>query len=158
MDIEEVRIVDLPDLRAISALGYGPSPETEAFEIVGRFCAEHGIDPQDGTHEYFGFNNPDPSPGSPNYGYEVWLTVAGEVAVDPDDEVEIKDVPGGRYAVYRFTGLQNIGEAWRSFVRWFEDSGHRPGRNWETCLEQLRTPQERPIEEWEFDLYLPVAE
>jgi hypothetical protein len=26
-------------------------------------------------HRLFGYNNPDPSPGSPNYGYDVWLTV-----------------------------------------------------------------------------------
>jgi len=154
--MQDVRIVDLPDMRVISALGFGESPEEAAFGIIEQFCAEHGINPQDGTHQYFGFNNPNPSPGSPNYGYEVWLTVDDQVQVGDSRDVEIKGVPAATYAVHRFTGLENIGDEWRAFVRWFEDSGHEPG-DCRHCLEQLRTPMDRPPEEWVFDLYLPIG-
>jgi hypothetical protein len=50
----------------------------------------------------FGFNNPDPSPGSPNYGYEIWLGVGPDVEESPP--IEIKQVVLGKYAVTRCVG------------------------------------------------------
>ena len=47
-----------------------------------------------GKHRLFGFNNPDPSAGSPNYGYEVWIVVDRD-EMTPEDGVEIKAIPGG---------------------------------------------------------------
>ena len=153
--MQDVRIVELPDMRVVSALGFGESPEPMAFDIMERFCAEHGLDSEDGTHRYFGFNNPNPSPGSPNYGYELWLTVGDDVEAGDGADVEIKHVPAARYAVHRFTGLENIGREWQALVHRVEDSGHQVGRG--NCLEQLRTPTDRAPEEWVFDLYLPIA-
>jgi hypothetical protein len=41
-------------------------------------------------------NNPNPSPGSPNYGYEFWMTVAGNT---PEGDITVKDFEGGLHAV-----------------------------------------------------------
>ncbi|MDF1595282.1 MAG: GyrI-like domain-containing protein [Acidimicrobiia bacterium] len=150
-----VEIRDLDAMTVASALGFGTEPEYEAWELIRGFAERHGLDLTSGEHRFFGFNNPNPSPGSPNYGYEQWMTI------DPDIEVEEpltrKQIPGGQYAVTRLKGIENITETWREFVAWFEESGRHPGRGWDQCLEELLTPITSPPEQWEFELYLPVA-
>ena len=70
----DIRTVDLEPMQVVSALGYGESPEEQAWELILGFAKDSKVDPWDGDHRLFGFNNPDPSPGSPNYGYEQWIT------------------------------------------------------------------------------------
>ena len=48
-------------------------------------------------------NDPEP------HGYEYFLTVGLDVVVEGD--VDVKEIPGGLYAVLRFTDLARIGEA-----------------------------------------------
>ena len=155
MALEEVRIVDLPEMRVASALGYGTEPEDQAFSILIPFAESIGLKPGDPGYRTFGFNNPNPSPGSPNYGYEVWLPVGPDI--EAQEPMTIKDVPGGKYAVTRFTGLSNIGTVWRELVAWFEDSPYTRPPNWCTCLEEVINPTETDPEKWAFDIYLPVA-
>jgi DNA gyrase inhibitor GyrI len=102
----------------------------------------------------FGFNNPDPSPGNPNYGYELWLTVTPDVV--PAGDIKIKDVLGGLYAVSRFQDLANIGRMWQRLVAWREESNYKAAHH--QWLEELLTPAERPPEEYVFDIYLPIRE
>jgi effector-binding domain-containing protein len=155
MTLDEVRIVDLPPMRVASALGYGTEPENQAATMIVEFARKIGLEPGDPDYRTFGFNNPNPSPGSPNYGYEIWLVVGPDVEERPP--IKIKDVPGSRYAVTRFTGLANIGRVWRELVAWFEDSPYTRPPNWCTCLEEVKNPAETDPDEWIFDLYLPNA-
>ena len=155
MTLSDVRIVDLPNMRVASALGYGTEPENQAAKMIVDFAKEIGLEPGEPGYRTFGFNNPNPSPGSPNYGYELWLIIGPDVAAEPP--IEIKDIPGARYAVARFTGLSNIGRVWRELVAWFEDSPHTCPPNWCTCLEEVINPAETDPENWTFDLYLPIA-
>jgi effector-binding domain-containing protein len=150
----EVSIVDLPPMRVASALGYGTQPEGEAWRLILEFAAQRDIDLA--TARFFGFNNPSPSPHGPHYGYEQWITVGPEV--EGTDAVEIKERPGGRYAVTTFQGLEHITATWQALVRWFEDSGLARPVNGEECLEELHSPNVGPPATWVFDLYLPVAE
>jgi len=151
----EVRIVNLPPMRVASALGYGEHPEDQAATMITKFARKLGLEPGDAGYRTFGFNNPNPSKGSPNYGYEIWLVVGPDV--EAEDPIEIKDVPGAKYAVTRFTGLSHIGEVWRGLVAWFEDSPYTRPPNWSTCLEEIVNPAETDPEAWVFDLYLPIA-
>ncbi len=155
MDDLDVEMRELPAMRVACALGFGPEPEPEAWQLIQEFSERSGIDMNDGTHRFFGFNNPNPAPGSPNYGYEQWMTVGDDV--EASDSVTIKDIPAARYAVTRFRGIENITPTWKRFVQWFEENGLEWGSHCD-CLEELLTPLGTPIEEWEFDLYLPVAE
>jgi effector-binding domain-containing protein len=150
----DVRIVELEPMRVASALGYGTQPEDEAWRLILGFARDRGIDT--GAVRFFGFNNPSPSPHSPEYGYEQWMTVDPEV--EGTDEIEIKEIPAGRYAVARFRGLEHITETWQALVRWFEESGLRRAADFYECLEELLTRGDKPPEEWVFDLYLPVGE
>jgi effector-binding domain-containing protein len=149
----DVRIVDMEPMRVASAHGFGASPEDEAWRKILAFAQAQGIDT--GEVRFFGFNNPNPSAGSPNYGYEQWMTVGPEV--EGTDEVVIKEIPARRYAVTRFTGLENIGRVWQDLVLWFEDSSYEKPPHWNECLEELHGGPEGPPEMWVFDLYLPIA-
>ena len=149
----EVRIVDLEPLRVASAYGFGEEPEYTAWEKILNWAEAQGYDDLS-KHRFFGFNNPSPSPGSPNYGYEQWITV-GPDAVG-DEEIEIKEIPGGRYAVLRSEGLQNITENWKKLAIWREESRYNEAHH--QWLEECFTPRAENLEDYIFDLYAPIAE
>ncbi len=155
MTLSDVRIVDLPPMRVASALGYGEQPEDQAATMITQLARKIGVEPGSPEYRSFGFNNPNPSPGSPNYGYEIWLVIGPDV--EAEEPIAIKDVPGGRYAVTRFTGLSHIGEFWRALVAWFEDSPHTYPSGGPCGLEEVINPTETDPEKWTFDLYLPIA-
>ena len=152
----EVRECVLGPMVVASALGFGTEPETEAWNLIREFARQHGLSAESGDHRFFGFNNPGPSPGNPEYGYEQWMTI------DPDLGVEApltrKDVPRSLYVATRFVGLQNITDTWREFLKWFDDRGLERSAGDEPCLEELRNPAASSPELWEFDLYLPISE
>jgi effector-binding domain-containing protein len=151
----DIKIVRMEPMRVACAHGFGESPEHEAWGKILAFAKSRGIDPQE--VRFFGFNNPSPSPGSPNYGYDQWMTVGPDV--EGEGDIVIKEIPSRLYAVTRCEGLQNIGEDWKRLVLWFEDSPYKKPAHWHQCLEeQLTTPRNVPIEEYVFNLYLPIAE
>jgi len=152
----DVTIVALEPTQVVSALAFGEEPESQAWNLILGYAAANGLTPWDGDHRFFGFNNPDPAPGSPNYGYEQWITVAGETtAVEP---LESKRFAGGRYAMLRLHGLEGIGEAWEQLVAWVEDEGYDIASTEHSCLEELLTPLDQPQDEWDFNLYLGIAD
>lgn len=145
----DVRIVELPPMRVACGHGFGPHPEDIATEKIAAFVAEKGLI----DYQQFGFNNPNPSPGSPNYGYDIWVTVGPEV--QGTEDVRIKMLEGGLYAVTRFKGLQNIGAVWQALVNWRDESPYQVAHH--QWLECLLPPRNVPIEDFVFDLYLPIA-
>ena len=148
----EVKIVKLEPMRVASAYGFGPSPEGVAGEKIGEFARKKGLLGK--SSRSFGFNNPNPSPGSPNYGYEAWRQVAPDV--EPEGDIRIIQFEGGLYAVTQFKGLDNIGRIWKKLVEWREDSKYKcSNHQW---LEELLTPADAPMDEYVFNLYLPIAE
>jgi DNA gyrase inhibitor GyrI len=150
----EVRIVQMEAMRVACAHGFGESPEEQAGDKMLAFMESNGLAFE--NVRWFGFNNPSPTPGSPNYGYDVWVTVGPEV--EPEGDITIKEVPPRLYAVTGFKGLGNISEVWRQLVLWFEDSHYKKPPHWHECLENLLTHPHTPYEDFVFDLYLPVAE
>ena len=73
MDDFEVKIIKLPPMRVACVNGFGDGPEGIAFDKMKAWAQAHNL--LERSHRLFGYNNPDPSPGSPTYGYDVWLTV-----------------------------------------------------------------------------------
>ncbi len=150
-----VRLEELPRLRVVSALGFGPSPEPEAWRLIREFAAAHDLEV--GQQRFFGFDNPSPSPGSPNYGYELWMTVPEHVTAQPP--YEITHTRPGRYAVVRFTGLEHIGEMWQELAAWFDREGHAIPPGCGQCLEeQLLDRSGSTPESWTFDLHLALQD
>ena len=161
----KVRIVHLEPMRVACASGFGPSPEGEAWDTLIGWAKSQGLLNDLDALRFFGYNNPDPSPGSPNYGYDQWVTAGPDAK--PEGKVEIKEFPGGLYAVTRCR-LSTIGAAWKQLAAWREDSAYKWGHHqWlEECLnpEVFVAPEgQAPAPESaygnvEFDIYLPIAE
>ena len=149
----EVRIVNLEPVRVAYTLGFSETPEDDAWKKMRGWAEKNGVLGSPETRN-FGFNNPNPSPGSPNYGYEIWLTVGPDV--EGEGDVQIKEFPGGRYGVTRFKDLNNIGKVWKQLVTWRENSEYKCG--YHQWLEELLTSSEIPPEEYVFDLYLPISD
>lgn len=79
--------------------------------------------------------------------------------VEGAGEIEIKEIPGARYAVARCEGLQHIGQVWQALVTWVEDSAYQRGPR--QCLEECLPPAFERDQAWEdyvFDLYEPIIE
>lgn len=152
MSENKVRIITLEPMRVASAHGFGTEPEGIAWDKTLAFVEEKGLKDVEDTR-YFGFNNPNPSTGSPNYGYEQWVTIAPDVEATTD--VEIKDFPGGLYAVVRCEGVENIGKAWQQLTGWAENSSYK--RSHHQWLEEVLTPPPTPESEFVLDLYMPIA-
>lgn len=153
MNTPEVRIIKLEPMHVAAALGFGPNPEQLGAEKLHTWMKRQDITDLS-AHRFFGFNNPNPSPGSPNYGYEHWITV--EPDAQGDDDITIKDVAGGLYAVMRWQGIPNP-DKWGELVKWRDSSPyHSANHQW---LEENLTPDEPADEsDWVFDLYLPIRE
>ncbi len=152
----DVRIVRLEPMRVASAHGFGQIPEEIAWNKILAFAAAKNLLNMPEGPRFFGFNNPNPAPGSPNYGYEQWMTVGPDV--EGAGDVKIKEIPSRLYAVARCEGLDTIGEDWRQLVTWFEDSHYKKPAHFYEGLEELLVPPDGSYEDYVFDLYLPIAE
>jgi DNA gyrase inhibitor GyrI len=149
----DVRIVKLNPMRVASFYGFGKSPEMVAWEKLKAWASPKSLIDNSESYRTFGFNNPNPSSGSPNYGYELWLPIGNDVV--PEGDIRVQDFSGGLYAVTRFKGLDNIGEVWKKLVTWQEKSHYKQA--YHQWLEELLVDPDTPIEEYVFDLYLPIA-
>jgi DNA gyrase inhibitor GyrI len=152
----QVRIVHLEPMRVASVHGYGPSPEGVAWSKLFAWAKPKGLLDDYKERRIFGFNNPNPSPGSPNYGYEFWITVGPEL--EPEGEVHIQDFRGGLYAVTRCQGVENIGPTWQKLVEWLAHSKYEHARH--QWLEEHIGPaiEHEDPSKLTLDLYAPIAE
>ena len=152
---EQVRIVKLEPMRVASVHGFGEQPEQLAWNKLEAWAGPKGYLDDPARHRIFGFNNPNPSAGSPNYGYEFWIQVGPDV--DPDGEARIVDFAGGAYAVSRIEVIGDaydvIPEGWKRLHRWCEEQGMRFG-NHQWLEEHIGAPG--AASGLTLDLYLPV--
>ena len=151
----DVRIVRLDPMRVISVHGFGPEPEGVAWRKLWAWVERSGAARDGETQRVFGLNNPNPSAGSPNYGYEFWIEVGPDVQGDGD--AQVKEFGGGLYAVTRCHNLSQIGDVWHRLALWRENSPHRGGHH--QWLEQHIGPlaAEQTPEELVLDLFLPIV-
>lgn len=157
MDDLNVKIVNLPPMRVACVNGFGEGPEGMAFDKMKAWAEAHSL--LEKPHRLFGYNNPDPSPGSPNYGYDVWITV--DETVQADGDARIIEFPGGLYAVTCIEVKDpgsDIPGTWQKLVKWMESSKYRHGRH--QWLEEHIGPLGEMGGEQPFtlDLFLPIAE
>ena len=155
----EVKIVKLEPMHVASAHGFGESPEGDAWEKLFAWAKPKGLFDHPEQHRIFGFNNPDPTPGSPNYGYEFWIVVGPDV--EPEGAVKVKEFSGGLYAVTRCEvpaggAYDAIPATWQRLVAWCEDSKYRTATH--QWLEEHLTPMDTPLEDFVLDLYAPITE
>jgi DNA gyrase inhibitor GyrI len=159
MENQEVRIVTLPPLRVASFYVYSEYPEIEGWSKLVTWAKAHGMWKTPPETRIFGFDNPGSSEGSPNRGYELWLTVEREVQAD--EQIKIKEFPGGLYGVLRCDvttadPFEIIPATWQELVRWLETSHYKLGKH--QCLEEHLTHNEIGGQNFILDLYLPIVE
>jgi AraC family transcriptional regulator len=158
MENQDIQIITLPAMRVASFYAFSASPETEAWNKVVNWAKSHDSWQEAPIVRIFGFNNPDPSEGSPNYGYEFWLTIGP--GVQPDDEIKIKEFSGGMYAMLRCDVTANpwdiIPTSWGKLVKWLESSYYKFGNH--QWLEEHFSRSDSNDKGFILDLYLPISE
>ena len=82
-------------------------------------------------HPIFGFNNPEPTKGKKEYGYEFWIKVYSEYT---ERGITTKDMLGGRYAVTTCNYLSQIDEMWMKLFNWVKENGYEYRES--ECLEK----------------------
>ena len=156
MALKDVRIVDLPPMCVASSLGFGKEPEDQAWKQMQAFAASAGIRLGEKGGQTYGFNNPDPDPGSENYGYELWLPVGADVKAKPP--IQIKQAPGGKYAVAPVSPDSRTSAASGKSLMPGSRTARTPARRTEASgSKHIQNPLEPDPGKWVFDLYLPIA-
>ena len=155
MNTPDVKIVTLAPMRVASVLGFGPSPEAAAWQKLAAWAGPRGLLAEPDRPRIFGFNNPSPSPASPNYGYEFWIVVGPEAEAQAGGEIRIKQFDGGLYAVTRCQGVETITETWKELMAWLAASSYRQAHH--QWLEEHIGATDVDPDELTLDLYAPIA-
>jgi DNA gyrase inhibitor GyrI len=158
MEEQNVRIIKLPAMRVVSFHAFSKSPETDAWVKLAAWAKAHDCWQEAPARRIFGFNNPDPSPGSPNYGYEFWLTINNDF--EENNGIKIIDFPGGLYAVMNcdVSGdpWEIIPATWGKLVKWLESGHYKHGNH--QWLEEHLSRGDMDDQGFILDLYLPIVE
>jgi len=154
----DVRIVKLEPMRVASVRAVSESPEVDAWGKLRAWAEPKGFLQDDENHPIFGFNNPNPQPGSKEYGYELWIKVGSDVG--SEGKIEMKDYPGGLFAVTtcKLTGDPsgwNILETWKALWEWVKASKYKWRQVHE--LEKVHDPMAAEMDII-LDLFLPIEE
>lgn len=157
----KVEIVELEPMQVASVQAISETPEHDAWEKMRTWAEPKGLLEDLEKHPVFGFNNPDPSPGQKEYGYEFWIRVGP--GIEPEGEIKIKEYQGGLYAVTvcnlkeeiesEFFRKEGYLESWKKIVDWVKSSKYEFGSH--QCLEKAHDPgasEEKLI----LDIYCPI--
>lgn len=161
MSTQKIKIIELPAARIVSFHGFGENPEGIALSRMFSWAEKHQVFTHKETR-CFGFNNPDPTPGSSKYGYEVWLTLPDKMEI-ADQEVRLFE--GGLYAVYHCEGTVDqagdfIPSSWKKLMEWLENSQYQMGKHqWleeQVPGEGLSVTDMYEQGKLSLDLYMPI--
>lgn len=158
----QVEIVQLEPMTVASIQAISKTPEDDAWKKVVAFAEPRGLLKDLKKNPIFGFNNPNPSAGKEEYGYEFWIRINPDIKME--EGVTKKEFSGGLYAVTRcnltkestsaFLHEHGQLESWANLVKWFESSGYKKGKH--QGLEKSVNPN-KPDEDLLLDLYLPIV-
>jgi DNA gyrase inhibitor GyrI len=159
----EPRIERLEPMLVASTHAFGVSPEMKAWGIMEAWAGPIGLLDDLEKHPVFGFNNPNPTSESAEYGYEFWMAVDSETEAGP--EIAFKRFGGGLYAVSPCELSKELGseffqkegylEPWKKLLDWVNESPYKHGSH--QGLERPCDPMV-PESELVLDLYFPIEE
>ncbi|MGY5860936.1 MAG: effector binding domain-containing protein [Candidatus Thorarchaeota archaeon] len=157
----QVEIVQLEPMTVASIQAISKTPEDDAWKKMVAFAEPRGLLKDLKKNPIFGFNNPNPSAGKEEYGYEFWIRINPDTKLEED--VAKKEFSGGLYAVTRcnltkestsaFLHEHGHLESWANLMKWFESSEYKKGKH--LCLEKSVNPK-KPDQDLLLDLYLPI--
>jgi DNA-binding transcriptional MerR regulator len=116
--LRSVRVVLLPPCTIASYHFIGENPEETVGTAIDKFVHESRLYEKKPDSRMFGFNHPNPSPNSPHYGYEDWVTIPDDMEV-PAPLVK-KRFEGGMYAAHTIV-FPDFHE-WKLLSKWVEES------------------------------------
>lgn len=94
----DIRIVYLPPVTVAASHYIGVNPEETANGRLADFINMKNLPTVKPDFRIYGFNNPNPSEGQEEYGYETWATIPDDMEVT--DGLEKKTFAGGLYAAH----------------------------------------------------------
>lgn len=160
-----VQVVELEPMRVASVRVFSESPENDAWVKLRAWAEPQGLLDDLITHPVFGFNNPDPSPGQKEYGYEFWIRMGANFK--GEDEIEAKDYDGGLFAVTtcrlweemhsEFGKEHGFMESWKKLMDWIILNEKYEIDESRQCLEKARNPGASE-KELVLELYQPIKE
>ncbi|MHA1904348.1 MAG: GyrI-like domain-containing protein [Candidatus Thorarchaeota archaeon] len=160
---DEVRIIELKPMKVASVRVISTQPENDAWQKMQAWAEPRGLLADYKNHPVFGFNNPDPSPGKSEYGYEFWMQIHDDI--DLDEGMEIKEFKGGKYAVITCNLTKELEseffkeygglESWKKLIDWVRASRYTMDK--ENCLEYAHDPT-GSSGDYMLDLYLQIKE
>lgn len=126
----------------------------EAWKKLYAYVSEEKINP--GSLEYICIYHDDPKVTEPkNLRTDVCFTVP--VAVQPKGEIGVKEIPGGKYLVFRYKGpYSNLGAVYDTiYGHWIPEGGYviSNARGYEVYL---NSPENTPPEELLTEICVPV--
>ncbi len=116
----EVQFIRLLPMRVVSFQTISESPENDAWMKLRDWAEPKGYFDDLEKNPIYGFNNPNPTPGKKEYGYEFWLVVSSDFE---SDEVIVKDIPESFNVVTRCNvedPMRDIPEAWKKTIEWIK--------------------------------------
>ncbi len=146
-----VRIEKLEAMTLICFNGFGTEPETQALELLHQWAKAH-----DQHGRIFGYNNPDPSEGSPNYGYDACMVVDAETQVV--EGARIRHMEEGLFAALLCPVKKpwvDIPGSWRRLVHW-ADANDYSFDSYQCYEEHLPNDNNDPDVLFTLDLFLPI--
>jgi DNA gyrase inhibitor GyrI len=151
----DVRIERLEPMRVATARAMSETPERDAWEKLRAWAEHKGLFDDMEKHPVYGFNNPNPTSKSKEYGYEFWMVIDADMEVG--GEIEVVNFPGGLYAVAtcKLHGdpKGNVIDVWKKLWEWVQSSAYEWRETHE--LEKLHNPLGAE-KDAVLDLYLPV--
>jgi hypothetical protein len=156
--LKNVRIVRLPAMRVASYCAVSTTPERDCAKTFAPFVLENNLHKKSGFRS-FGFNNPDPSENTPEYGYETWVTIPEDFNIATP--FTKKHFHGGLFASSSAT-LNEIGERWDKLYKWCENSDKYDIDSSIQWLEELSMDYEEFVSEQtsdgekQLDLLIPI--
>lgn len=117
-NLKNVRIVLLPACTVASYHFMGENPEETVGAQMDKFVRENRLYELKPDARLFGFNHPNPSANSPQYGYEDWVTIPEDMEV-PAPLIK-KYFAGGLYAAHtiKFGDFHE----WSLLSKWVSDN------------------------------------
>ncbi|NHJ05588.1 MAG: ArsR family transcriptional regulator [Candidatus Heimdallarchaeota archaeon] len=142
----------LPPMRVACFHVISKTPENDASKKMSKWMKENNIFFDSEKHPTFGFDNPRPTQGKEEYGYEFWLKVEDDF--EPKDDVKLKDIPSFYYVVTTCWRLTDIGRDWMHLDRWIREHDYEIIRD-TPCLERAHISGVTE-EELILDLMVPI--
>ena len=116
---EKIKLERVKSMRAAYFHALSEAPEDDAWKKAGSWAKEKELLKKDSEVRIFGRNTyPTKNPEPHGYGY--FITITPNITINED--ISIRIIPGGLYAVSRCEGVEQIGETWVNLWKWVDES------------------------------------